>query len=109
MDTIDPATGMTALHFAIGRDRIDVVRLLISEGAGFYPDNNGRMPSTVAALCEVSEEMSDLVADAETPFDLAMASQDLDTTLPNPSAVEPREETSNDARPWWKRMMKLRS
>ncbi len=61
----DPQTGLTALHMAVGRDHLDIAKLLVERGASFQPDNQGRMPTTVAAECEVSDEMCDFIAEAE--------------------------------------------
>jgi hypothetical protein len=65
IDTADKATGMTALHLAVGRNHLDVVRLLVDRGASFLPDKQGRMPPTIAAECEVSEELCDFIVEAE--------------------------------------------
>ena len=61
----DPVTGMSALHVAVGLNRLDMVKLLVELGARFFPDNEGRMPSLIAAECETSEAMQDYIADAE--------------------------------------------
>jgi hypothetical protein len=61
----DAATGLTALHLAVGRDAVGAARFLIEHGAKPVPDKLGRMPSTIAGLCEASDEMLDLIADAE--------------------------------------------
>jgi uncharacterized protein len=65
IDFTDPLTGLTALHMAVGRNHLDIVKLLVEHGASFQPDKQGRMPSTIAAECEVSDEMSDFIAEAE--------------------------------------------
>jgi hypothetical protein len=61
----DPATGLTALHLSVGRDAIGPVRFLVGLGAKFVPDKYGRMPSTIAAESEVSDEVSDFILEAE--------------------------------------------
>ncbi len=61
----DPATGLTALHLSVGRDAIGAVRFLVENGAAFVPDKLGRMPSTIAAESEVSEELCDYIVEAE--------------------------------------------
>lgn len=61
----DPTTGMNALHIAVGRNHLDMARYLIEKGIAFVPDNQGRLPTTVAAECEVSDEMCDFIAEAE--------------------------------------------
>lgn len=65
IDTADAITGMTALHLAVGRDHLDLTRFLVERGASFVPDKQGRTPTTIAAECEVSEELCDFIAEAE--------------------------------------------
>ncbi len=65
VNTINPVTGMSPLHIAVGINRLDMVRSLVEAGARFFPDNHGRMPSLIAALCETSEEMQDYIAEQE--------------------------------------------
>jgi len=62
---VDPVTGMSQLHIAVGLNQLDRVRALVEAGARFFPDQHGRMPSVIAALCETSEEMQDYVAEQE--------------------------------------------
>lgn len=69
IDAIDDATGLSALHFAIGRNHFELTKLLLDRGATFRPDRRGRWPSTIAELCEVDEELLDLVVEAEAKFD----------------------------------------
>jgi hypothetical protein len=64
-DSVDSSTGMSALHLAIGRNHLDIVRALIEFGASFVPDRQGRMPTVIAAECEVSEHLNDFIAEAE--------------------------------------------
>jgi ankyrin repeat protein len=61
----DPRNGLTALHIAVGRDHLALAKYLVASGAKFVPDNQGRTPTTVAAECEVSDEMCDFIAEAE--------------------------------------------
>jgi ankyrin repeat protein len=61
----DPRTGLTALHIAVGRDHLAIAKHLVGCGAKFVPDHQGRTPTTVAAECEVSDEMCDFIAEAE--------------------------------------------
>lgn len=63
LDAVDKVTGMTALHLAVGGDHLDLARFLVERGASFVPDKQGR--TTVAAECEVSEELCDFIAEAE--------------------------------------------
>ena len=65
LNFIDPATGMNALHIAVGRNHLYMARYLVEKGIAFVPDNQGRMPTTIAAECEVSDEMCDFIAEAE--------------------------------------------
>ena len=65
LNAADKDSGMTALHLAVGRNHIDLVRMLVGRGASFVPDKQGRMPTTIAAECEVSEELCDYIAEAE--------------------------------------------
>jgi ankyrin repeat protein len=61
----DESSGLTALHLAVGGDCVPLAQLLIERGALFLPDKQGRMPTTIAAECEVSDEMCDFIAEAE--------------------------------------------
>ena len=65
LDAADKVTGMTSLHLAVGRDHLDLARFLVERGASFVPDRFGRMPTTIAAECEVSEVMCDFIVEAE--------------------------------------------
>jgi ankyrin repeat protein len=65
LDAVDQATGMTALHLAVGCNHLELTRLLVEHGASFVPDKQGRMPTTIAAECEVSEELCDFIVEAE--------------------------------------------
>lgn len=65
LDTGDNCTGMTALHLAVGGNYLDLARFLVERGASFVPDKQGRMPTTIAAECEVSGELCDFIAEAE--------------------------------------------
>jgi ankyrin repeat protein len=61
----DALTGLTALHLAVGRNALDAVRLLVDRGAKFVPDGFGRMPSVIAAECEVDDDLADYILEAE--------------------------------------------
>ncbi len=65
IDATDERTGMAALHIAVGRNHLELARLLVEHGASFFPDKRGRMPTTIAAECEVSEDLCDFIAEAE--------------------------------------------
>lgn len=60
------ATGLTALHIAIGTNNMALAKLLIEDWqAPFITDNMGRMPSIVAAECGADEELSDYIGEKE--------------------------------------------
>jgi ankyrin repeat protein len=65
LETTHKFTGMTALHWAVGCNHLELVRFLVERGALFVPDKQGRMPTTIAAECEVSEELCDFIVEAE--------------------------------------------
>jgi ankyrin repeat protein len=65
IDFADESSGLTALHLAVGGDCVPLARMLIERGASFLPDKQGRMPTTIAADCQVSDEMCDFIAEAE--------------------------------------------
>jgi uncharacterized protein len=65
LETTHKFTGMTALHWAVGCNHLELVRFLVERGASFVPDKQGRMPTTIAAECEVSEELCDFIVEAE--------------------------------------------
>jgi uncharacterized protein len=69
IDAIDPVTGMSPLHIAVGINRLDMVRSLVQAGARLFPDQHGRMPSVIAAQLETSEEMQDYIAEQERKAD----------------------------------------
>lgn len=62
---VDRVTGMTELHIAVGDNRLDLVRSLVERGAWFFPDKEGRWPSTIALICEVDEELIDYITQEE--------------------------------------------
>jgi hypothetical protein len=65
INAVDPATGMSHLHVAVGTNQLDLVRSLVASGARFFPDKHGRWPSTIAAICEVDENLMDYVVEEE--------------------------------------------
>lgn len=69
LGAVDPKTGLTALHIAVGTNNLALTRELV-EGfkAPFMPDAMGRWPSLIAIECEVSDELSDYVVEAEASF-----------------------------------------
>ena len=66
LDATNPDTGMTALHMAVGFNRLDMVKLIVAAGAKFSPDYEGRLPSIMAADLQVDEELQDYITSAET-------------------------------------------
>ena len=36
-DAVDPDTGMNALHIAVGRNNIEITKILVEAGAAFIP------------------------------------------------------------------------
>jgi ankyrin repeat protein len=65
INAVDPDTGLSPLHIAIGRNHLELVNMLLDKGAVVGPDRQGRWPSTIAELCEASEEICDRIVDAE--------------------------------------------
>jgi hypothetical protein len=65
LDEADPITGMNALHIAVGRNNLEMTKLLVEAGIKFIADNEGRMPSLIAAICDVDDELSDYIVEAE--------------------------------------------
>ena len=61
----EPRTGLTALHIAVGQNNLEMAKVLVEAGAKFQADLLGRWPSTIAAECEVSEELCDFIVEAE--------------------------------------------
>jgi ankyrin repeat protein len=62
---IDAPTGMNALHIAVGRNNLEMAQLLVEAGVKAIPDNEGRMPSLIAAELGVSEELADFIFEVE--------------------------------------------
>jgi hypothetical protein len=62
-----PREGQLAdLHLAIAMNDLASVRHLVDvAGASFKPDRFGRLPSVIAAQCNVSEELSDYILEKE--------------------------------------------
>jgi hypothetical protein len=77
LSEVDPATGMNALHIAAGRDNLELTKLLIEAGIEIIPDNEGRMPSLIAGICRVSDEVADAIYEAERRVPQAPAPEDV--------------------------------
>ncbi|WP_298936863.1 ankyrin repeat domain-containing protein [uncultured Ruegeria sp.] len=72
----DEATGLSALHVAVGTNNLALTKTLVEEhGAEFFADRFGRWPSLIAIECEVSDELSDYIVSAEAQF-LGLSDQD---------------------------------
>jgi hypothetical protein len=65
INAIENSTGLALLHIAIGRNNIELTRFLLGRGSQIFPDRSGRWPTLIAAECNVSDELYDLIADAE--------------------------------------------
>lgn len=61
-----PETGLPLLHYAVGSDRLKIMKVLLERGAKAVPDRNGRWPSILALQCECSDEVCDLIEAAES-------------------------------------------
>jgi uncharacterized protein len=57
--------GMSQLHIAVGQNNLRKVRILVEAGATFFPDKEGRWPSTIAAIMGVDDDLLDYVAEME--------------------------------------------
>lgn len=60
--TLQDKTGKTALHFAVERKKVDLIRLLLTEypSLGKLPDKDGRVPLQLA-IFDGSEDMVHLL------------------------------------------------
>jgi hypothetical protein len=66
VDVVDPVTGMTALHMAVGTNNLPLTRILVEDWkATFGADAQGRWPTLVAAECRTSLAMGDYIVIAE--------------------------------------------
>lgn len=75
VNTLDPATGLSALHMAIGHNDLALCQLLVEQhSAAFGADRFGRWPSVVAIECRASEELAEYVVTKEAQF-LALQSE----------------------------------
>src|SRR5690606_14411742 len=69
VNEIEQATGLAALHLAVGLNDLEMSRFLIEEcGAGFFPDRFGRWPTLVAAENRVDDELADYIVEKEAEF-----------------------------------------
>jgi hypothetical protein len=66
IEYVEPGTGLTALHMAVGRSHLDIAKYLIEEaGAAIKPDGFGRWPTVIAAQCRSSEAVCDYIVERE--------------------------------------------
>ena len=66
VNAVEPETGLSVLHIAVGTNRLSLTRLLIEEwGVDIKPDGRGRWPTLIAARCRVDEDLCDYIVDAE--------------------------------------------
>ena len=77
LEEVDPLTGMNCLHLAVGRNNLEMTKALVTGGAAFVPDREGRMPSVIAAEMEVSEELADYIYEAESRALQAQGQEDV--------------------------------
>ncbi len=77
LSEVDPVTGMNALHIAVGRDNLELTKMLIEAGIEIIPDKEGRMPSLIAGICHVSDELADFIYEAERSAPQAPAPEDV--------------------------------
>ena len=69
VDYADPATGLTALHIAVGTNNLSLARILVDRyKAPFGPDSKGRWPTSIAARSRVSEKLCDYIVEAESAY-----------------------------------------
>jgi uncharacterized protein len=69
VNEFDAATGLAALHLAVGYNDMALARVLIEEGgAAFFPDRFGRWPSLIAAENRVDDELSLYIVEKEAEF-----------------------------------------
>lgn len=66
VNAVDPATGLAALHIAVGTNDLELCRYLIDEsGATIVPDRAGRWPTLIAAQCHAGEALCDYIVERE--------------------------------------------
>ncbi|CAH1666191.1 Ankyrin repeat domain-containing protein [Hyphomicrobiales bacterium] len=67
VNAMDPATGLSALHIAVGTNNLALTQILIEDWeATLGPDAKGRWPTMIAAVCRVDEALSDYIVEAES-------------------------------------------
>lgn len=66
VNAIDPLTGLTALHIAVGTNNLPLTRILIEDwNARFMADAKGRWPTVIAAEARVDDALAEYIVEAE--------------------------------------------
>ena len=66
VDAVDPVTGLSALHIAVGTNNLTLTQMLVKQfHATFKPDATGRWPTLIAAQAQVDDLLSDYIVEAE--------------------------------------------
>lgn len=66
VESMPAASGLSALHLAVGRSHFEVLKYLIEEArAEIKPDGFGRWPTLIAAECHASDEVCDYIVERE--------------------------------------------
>jgi uncharacterized protein len=69
VNELDAATGLAALHYAVGLNDLPITRFLAEEcGAAFIPDRFGRWPTLIAAENRVDDALSDYIVEKEAAY-----------------------------------------
>ena len=65
----DKATGLSALHLAVGTNNLALTKALVDDfGAAFFSDRFKRWPSVIAIKLRVSEELMTYIWNAEAKY-----------------------------------------
>lgn len=66
VETVEPETGLSPIHIAIGTNNLSLTaHLHVLWGATIKPDGRGRWPSVIAARCRVGGDLCDYVVETE--------------------------------------------
>lgn len=66
VNTVEPETGLSALHIAVGTNNLPLTRVLIENwGAEIKPDGRGHWPTLIAARCRVDNDLCDYIVQIE--------------------------------------------
>ena len=67
VNTVDPVTGLSALHIAVGTNNLPLTQILVEDWeATFGPDARGRWPTVIAGTCRVDGALADYIVEAES-------------------------------------------